>query len=80
MQLFQLYLNEGFCIALTAVVINPGTISVKDLGTVMRSLGQNPSESELQHMWDEIDQENNGTINFSGGLPPFHFFYSGTIG
>ena len=25
-----------------------GTISAKELGTVMRSLGQNPSEDELQ--------------------------------
>jgi len=31
---------------------------------VMRSLGQNPSESELQDMINEVDADNNGTIDF----------------
>ena len=30
----------------------------------MRSLGQNPSESELQDMINEVDADNNGTIDF----------------
>lgn len=33
----------------------------------MRSLGQNPSESELQDMINEVDADNNGTIDFPGG-------------
>ena len=32
----------------------------------MRSLGQNPSESELQDMINEVDADNNGTIDFPG--------------
>jgi len=32
-----------------------GTISSAELGTVMRSLGQNPTENELQDMINEID-------------------------
>ena len=32
-----------------------GTITTKELGTVMRSLGQNPSEDELQDMVNEVD-------------------------
>lgn len=39
----------------------------------MRSLGQNPSESELQDMINEVDADNNGTIDFPGtdtSLPP----------
>lgn len=32
-----------------------GTITTKELGTVMRSLGQNPTESELQDMVNEVD-------------------------
>lgn len=39
----------------------------------MRSLGQNPSESELQDMINEVDADNNGTIDFPGTLhPPDH--------
>uniref|UniRef100_A0A8C0I366 EF-hand domain-containing protein n=1 Tax=Balaenoptera musculus TaxID=9771 RepID=A0A8C0I366_BALMU len=32
-----------------------GTITTKELGTVMRSLGQNPTEVELQDMINEVD-------------------------
>ena len=39
-----------------------GTITTKELGTVMRSLGQNPTEAELQDMVNEVD--GNGTIDF----------------
>ncbi|KAM3185934.1 Calmodulin [Hymenolepis weldensis] len=41
-----------------------GTITTKELGTVMRSLGQNPTESELQDMINEVDADGNGTIDF----------------
>jgi hypothetical protein len=46
----------------------------------MRSLGQNPSESELADMINEVDTDNNGTIDFPGTLfrlsypPPFKPF------
>ena len=46
-----------------------GQITTKELGTVMRSLGQNPSESELQDMINEVDADNNGTIDFPGNTP-----------
>ena len=48
----------------------PGQITTKELGTVMRSLGQNPSESELQDMINEVDADNNGTIDFPGNSHP----------
>ena len=41
-----------------------GTITTKELGTIMRSLGQNPTEAELQDMINEVDAVTGGTIDF----------------
>lgn len=39
-----------------------GTITTKELGTVMRSLGQNPTEAELQDMINEVDADGEASI------------------
>ncbi|XP_052767253.1 calmodulin-alpha-like isoform X2 [Mya arenaria] len=41
-----------------------GTITSIELGTVMRSLGANPTEAELQEMINEVDADGSGTIEF----------------
>ncbi|KAI5754330.1 calmodulin-A-like [Diaphorina citri] len=41
-----------------------GTITAKHLGIVMRSLGRNPSEAELEEMIREVDPEGKGIIDF----------------
>lgn len=41
-----------------------GKITTKELGTVMRSLGQNPSELELTDMINEVDGNSDGLIDF----------------
>ena len=41
-----------------------GSITTKELGTVMRSLGQNLNESEIREIIDEVDEDKNGTIDF----------------
>ena len=41
-----------------------GTISTNQLGTVMRALGVNPSDSEVQDIVNAIEVEGNGVIEF----------------
>lgn len=40
-----------------------GYITTRELGAIMRSLGQNPTETELQDMVNEVDYD--GKVNFS---------------
>ena len=40
------------------------TISTKELGRVMRSLGQSPSDAELRELIAEYDFDGNGTLDF----------------
>merc|ERR1711971_267382 len=42
-----------------------GAITIKELGSAMRSMGQSPTEEELQEMIEEVDLNGNGTIEFS---------------
>ncbi|XP_017786669.1 PREDICTED: calmodulin-beta-like isoform X2 [Nicrophorus vespilloides] len=42
-----------------------GNITMAELGVVMRSLGQRPTETELRDMVNEVDQDGNGTIEFN---------------
>ena len=42
-----------------------GTITTKELGTVMRSLGQNPTQAELKSMIHELDADGSGSIDFA---------------
>lgn len=42
-----------------------GKITSRELGTVMRSLGQTPTEAEISDMINEIDIDNDGTVDFS---------------
>ncbi|CAK8679678.1 unnamed protein product [Clavelina lepadiformis] len=41
-----------------------GTITTGELGNVMRLLGQNTTEAELQDMINEVDADGSGTIDF----------------
>jgi calmodulin len=42
-----------------------GTISTKELGVIMRTLKQNPTEEELAELIAEVDQDGNGEIDFN---------------
>jgi dynein heavy chain len=42
-----------------------GTMDTNELGTVLRSLGQNPTEAELEQMIAEVDEDGSGAIDFT---------------
>jgi len=41
-----------------------GTISTSELAQAMKSLGQNPSDAEIQDMINEVDVDQSGTVDF----------------
>ena len=41
-----------------------GTITIDELATVMKSLGQKPTLQELEDMIKEVDNDGNGEIDF----------------
>ena len=43
---------------------NNNTIAIKDLSTVLRSLGQNPSEREVAEMLQLADADSSGVVDF----------------
>jgi len=34
-----------------------GTVTIKELGTVMRNLGQNPTDDEIKEMIKDVDKD-----------------------
>lgn len=41
-----------------------GVISIRELGTVIRQLGQNPTEAEILEMIKWLDKDSSGTLSF----------------
>ena len=45
-------------------LMNAGMVTTKELGTMMRSLGQSPTEEELHDMVNRVDTDGSGAIDF----------------
>ena len=43
------------------------SITCQELGVVLRSMGQNPSDQELKEMINEMDEDGSGTVDFEVG-------------
>ena len=50
---FQLFDRDG-----------DGTISTDELGIVLRSIGQNPTDKQIEDMIAEVDEDNNGYCEY----------------
>ena len=48
--------------------MNAGMVTTKELGTMMRSLGQSPTEEELHDMVNRVDTDGSGAIDFQNSL------------
>jgi calmodulin len=48
-----------------------GSITTRELGDVMRALGANPTQAELQEMVNEVDSNDSGKIEFKEFLDLF---------
>jgi calmodulin len=42
-----------------------GRITIQELGAMMRSIGQNPTDIELKEMIEEVDQDKDNEIDFN---------------
>ena len=41
-----------------------GKITLKELGAILRNLGKNPTQKQIEQMFIEIDSDGNGVIDF----------------
>lgn len=53
------------CYLMTQDKDGDGSITASELGVVMKGMGQNPTDTELQQMINEVDADGNGKIDFA---------------
>lgn len=53
-----------------------GVITVQEVGTVLRSLGADPTSQEIESLLNDMDLDRNGTIDFTEFLATMNSFYN----
>ena len=57
-----------FMDAFNSIADRNGVIRTRELGIVMKTLGENPTPEEVQNMINEVDKEGIGTVKFPSFL------------
>jgi len=65
-------LREAFCLF---DIDGDGKITTDELGTVMKSLGMNPSADQLREMIDEVDIDGQSALTRCFLLAKFHQYF-----
>ena len=55
------------------------SITFEELGVVLRSMGQNPTEQELIEMISEMDEDDSGTVDFEVTKTPKRFEFAQNV-
>ena len=57
--------DPNFDTSIGTSIAQDGKLSLKEFGTLLSSLGQNPTEQELQDTWQDLARPGRGNLQMS---------------